>query len=446
MASIFERSGTWYVRFRGPDGWTQRATEARSKIEAKALAAELELQEQTARRAKLRVTAGLYPAQEDLSGTLGDLCDWWLAERCPEASRDIEGRRLKKHVIGTKTGAIPLQRLRHADLDGLLHGIEKSGAAPASINKVRAVLHVVFAKARRAGRWIGENPLATTEPRKVPKRVYVTLTPEQLARMLEQVPEDWRPLFACGPALGLRKGELFALRKSDVDLERGTITVARSHERDTTKSSAAAVLPLPSTLRPWIEHQLKHAPGALLFPMRDGSQRLREADPQKILRTGLSHAGITNGYDHRCRWCGHREEHRDREPRFCPTCVSGRMLWPKAIPLPMRFHDLRHLCATEMLRSGVDVHRVQRRMRHSDVRVTTGTYAHLLVEDLRAAVDAQKPVANTALAAFLLHEAKNSAEKASAAPATTDVSEEKTGGRWGIRTLDPCRVKAVLYR
>ena len=34
---------------------------------------------------------------------------------------------------------------------------------------------------------------------------------------------------------------------------------------------------------------------------------------------------------------------------------------------------------------GVDVHRVQRLMRHSDVRVTTGTHSHLLVEDLRAA-------------------------------------------------------------
>src|SRR2546421_12791980 len=31
-------------------------------------------------------------------------------------------------------------------------------------------------------------------------------------------------------------------------------------------------------------------------------------------------------------------------------------------------------------------------MRHSDVRVTLGTYAHLLVEDLRAAADAHTPL------------------------------------------------------
>src|SRR5260370_586364 len=108
--------------------------------------------------------------------------------------------------------------------------------------------------------------------------------------MLEETPEDWRPLFACGPALGLRKGELFALRKSDVDLARGTLTVARSHERDTTKTGAAAVLPIPATLRPWLEHQLEHAPGPLLFPAPDGSLPPRRADPQKILRSALSRA------------------------------------------------------------------------------------------------------------------------------------------------------------
>ena len=102
--------------------------------------------------------------------------------------------------------------------------------------------------------------------------------------------------------------------------------------------------------------------------------------------------------EHRCRWCGHKERHQDREQRYCPSCLTrtdgtgkpirGRLLWPKALPLKMRFHDLRHTFATELLRQGVDVHRL---MRHSDVRVTTGTHSHLLVEDLRAAVDAYAP-------------------------------------------------------
>ena len=400
-----------------------------------------------------------------MPGTVAALCRWWLKERCPAPSREIEERRLAKHVLRASIAALPLARLRTCDVENLLATLENDGAAPASVNKLRSVLHPVFNRALRAGRWVGENPVAATQPRKVPRRVYVTLSPDQLARMLEQIPEDWQPLFACGPALGLRKGELFALGKSDVDLDRGTITVARSHDRDTTKGGAAAVLPLPAPLRPWIEYQVKHAPGPLLFPTPDGSQRPREADPQKILRNALSRAGITEGWEHRCRWCGHKERHQDREQRYCPNCVKrtdgtgkpaattrGRMLWPKALQLPMRFHDLRHTFATQLLRQGVDVHRVQRLMRHSDVRVTTGTYSHLLVEDLRAAVDAHAPKpsvpppAEPPLAAFLLHDSAQGENE----PATTEENipglTENRGGRSRIRTCDPCRVKAVLYR
>src|SRR5438874_6612070 len=103
--------------------------------------------------------------------------------------------------------------------------------------------------------------------------------------------------------------------------------------------------------------------------------------------------------------CAHRKRPSDAEPRFCPSCRKvtdgrgrplpaprGRRLWPVALNIPIRFHDLRHTFATELLRRGVDSYRVQRLMRHSDVRGTLGTYAHLLVEDLRAAADAHTPL------------------------------------------------------
>ena len=53
----------------------------------------------------------------------------------------------------------------------------------------------------------------------------------------------------------------------------------------------------------------------------------------------------------------------------------------------MRFHDLRHTTATLLLRAGVDAHRVQRLLRHHDVRTTTTIYGRLDVEDLRAALE-----------------------------------------------------------
>ena len=249
MASVERHGKGWRAIYTGPDGERRReALPARNKAEARELAAKLE------RRAWLQ-RRGLEVSAEDLTGTLGGLCAWWLENRCPAASRDGGATAgLSKHVIRASIGALPLARLRSQDLDELLHQRAADGAAPATLNNLRALLRTVFANAKKAGRWVGDNPVDSIERRKVPKRVYITLTPEQLARMLEQVPEDWRPLFACGPAMGLRKGELFALRKADVDQERGTLTVTRSHLREQTKGGDAAVLPIPASLWPWIRY------------------------------------------------------------------------------------------------------------------------------------------------------------------------------------------------
>jgi integrase len=128
-----------------------------------------------------------------------------------------------------------------------------------------------------------------------------------------------------------------------------------------------SIISLSLPVRRTIECQLAHAPGHLVFPAPDGFQRTRETDPQKILHHALARAGIVEGYEHRCRWCGHKERASDAEPRFCPTCRKvtdgcgrplaeprGRRLWPVALHIPIRFHDLRHTCATELLRRGLD--------------------------------------------------------------------------------------------
>ena len=400
MASVLKRGGFWYAKWTDDTGKRCRERiEASSKAQAKALADELEVEARRHRNLARRARNGLPPRPEDLTGTFADLCTWWLDHRCPEASRSGERQRLGKYVVSKPVGALPLAALGSPHLDELLHNAESAGASAASVNKLRSVLHTVFSKAKKAGRWVGENPVASTERRKVARRIYATLRAEEVPPLLAELPAEWRSLFAAALWTGMRRGELFALRKSDIDLALGTITVQRSHERDTTKGGHADLIPIAAPLLPILKYQVEHAPGSLVFPAADGSQRSPEADPQKILRTALARAGLVEGYEHVCRWCGHKERHSDNEQRYCPKCLKrtngtgtplaqprGRALWPKAIPRPMRFHDLRHTTATLLLRAGVDAHRVQRLLRHRDVRTTTGIYGHLDVEDLRAAV------------------------------------------------------------
>jgi integrase len=51
----------------------------------------------------------------------------------------------------------------------------------------------------------------------------------------------------------------------------------------------------------------------------------------------------------------------------------------------IRFHDLRHTAASLLIQAGVDLYRVGAILGHSDIR-TTRRYAHLAVDNLRAAV------------------------------------------------------------
>ncbi|HYV46676.1 MAG TPA: hypothetical protein VFA20_17545 [Myxococcaceae bacterium] len=87
----------------------------------------------------------------------------------------------------------------------------------------------------------------------------------------------------------------FGLLKSDVDLQTRTLTVARSYDSETTKSGHSDALPIPEPLIPYLEDAIRRSPSAYVFPAADGSMRTRESDPQKVLRTALTRAGLVDG-------------------------------------------------------------------------------------------------------------------------------------------------------
>ena len=64
--------------------------------------------------------------------------------------------------------------------------------------------------------------------------------------------------------------------------------------------------------------------------------------------------------------------------------------WQKVRRRPrlwLRLHDLHHACATFLLVSGASPRTVTKVLGHSQIRLTTNTYAHVLREIERAAVD-----------------------------------------------------------
>ncbi len=151
--------------------------------------------------------------------------------------------------------------------------------------------------------------------------------------------------------MGMRKGELLGLERTAVDLDGGTISVARSHARQTTKGGHRDTIPIARQLRPFLEHAFAAAPDSeLVFPAPDGGRRCEDLDAVAIVRTALKRAGLVEAFEHVCRRCKGRGEKddtvraEDGEQRKCARCCMK--MWPRAIPRHVTFHGLRHTTAT----------------------------------------------------------------------------------------------------
>ena len=143
-------------------------------------------------------------------------------------------------------------------------------------------------------------------------------------------------------ATGLRRGELLALRWKNVDLDRGTIRVVESLEQTKaglrfkfTKSEKGRGVALPS------------------FAIAE-LRRHKQAQAQTLLALGVRQSGDTLV-------CG-RVDGQPKQPASLThefTYLVGRI--GRDFPR-IRFHDLRHSHATQLLASGVHPKVVQERM------------------------------------------------------------------------------------
>ena len=63
----------------------------------------------------------------------------------------------------------------------------------------------------------------------------------------------------------------------------------------------------------------------------------------------------------------------------------------------IRYHDLRHSCASLLLANGVSLKQIQEWLGHSDFAITANTYAHLDFSAKQAAADSMSWIGNTSL-------------------------------------------------
>lgn len=375
MAYAYKRGARWYVGFKDETGRARQiSTSARTKTEAEKLAGELE---RKAERVRLGLDVAV-PADLPLTEGVAQ----YLASLPPgyRSKSDLEARfrtRILPHLSGRTVRSVTpadVKRVIAANAD----------CSPQTREHLRVAMQGAFTFFIRGLRvYFEQNPAGARQVGKVrvPEHEPRYLSADDVARLLAKIPKQWRALCELAVGTGMRKGELLGLHRADVKLDEGRIVVRRSHDSATTKGGKERVVYIADWFRETLERQLEASRGSqFLFPDPSGKAWRFDVKLNAIVRRALVRAGLTDGFEHRCRACRWKSERVETaEPAQCPTCGETALTRPRA--LDFRFKDLRSTWATHAFRATKNIRFVQQGLGHSDPRLTAGRYIRVLDAD-----------------------------------------------------------------
>ena len=233
--------------------------------------------------------------------------------------------------------------------------------APATTRRRYTTLHSALQRAV-VWRLIAENPMnAVTQPPLLPRHT-TALDEAGAAALIAKVAGTryWAPAMVA-LTTGLRRGNVLALRWQDVDLVAGTVKVRKKFDE------------VPGE-PVHVEHGDKSRKTRTLALMAATVDCLKAHKKQQVAEKLAAKVWREHGYVFPDR---HGEAWR-------PSSFS--VGWGR-LETGVTFHELRHTQATLLLRAGVPVDAVAKRLGHSSPIVTMTVYAHVLEDADSAAVE-----------------------------------------------------------
>jgi integrase len=237
---------------------------------------------------------------------------------------------------------------------------------PRTVGHAHAVLRAALNQAVK-DRIIDFNPVLAADPPRVPGSTFTVWEAAQQRAFLAHVADDpLEALYRLALTTGMRQGELLGLRWRDVNFDAGTLTINQvlvrtgrrydfpdpktAQSRRTIPLAARTIASLKRRKREQAEHRIEQAKG---WMDRDLVFTLDGGEP-------LPNWWVTGEFQRR-------------------TSEAGL---PKA-----RFHDLRHMAASQLIESGADLAVVREILGHSTITTTVNIYGHLTERHKRAAID-----------------------------------------------------------
>jgi integrase len=306
--------------------------------------------------------------------TFGNWLDEWLEMKQRQGTRatTLRGYRwlIREHIrpaLGTKR----LEKLSPTDVRHLIEAKSASGLSAQSVRLMHALIRNVLADAERE-ELVYRNVARLVRPPSVTRDEVRVLTVDEARHLVAMVSGDrLEALWLCALTLGLRKGELLGLRWADIDFTTAVLSVRQALQR----VDGRLELVEPKTA---LSRRTVPVPAATMAALRIRREQ-QERDEQAA---GPSWAGSGLVF----------------------TTMAGRPLDPRNVSRswyslrdraglgPVRFHDLRHSCASFLIAAGTSPRTVMKTLGHSQISLTMNTYAHVLPEVERAAVDAAAQV------------------------------------------------------
>jgi integrase len=292
--------------------------------------------------------------------TVGEYLERWLKD---SARGTVRMSTYERHegIIRTHLkpalGRIKVKNLTPAHVRGLHHEKLDAGLAPATVRKIHSTLHKAFAQAVSDG-LIPRNAAAIKAPRPDPEEMHPLSADEANALLEAARGERFEALYVLAITTGLRRGELLGLRWRDVDLEHSVLRVGRALVREggryrlgetktkrghrSIRLTSQAVSALGVHRKRQLEERIRLAglyeDQDLIFATQKGTPLNPENLVKRSFKPLLERAGLPE----------------------------------------IRFHDLRHTCATLLLGRGVHPKLVQELLGHATIAMTLDTYSHFL--------------------------------------------------------------------
>jgi integrase len=266
-------------------------------------------------------------------------------------------------------GEIPVQKLTSMRAQELITDLTGIGLAAASVGQIIACLRYAFDHIRKPWRLITHNPFEdVVKPRPETKKA-IFLSPAQ-AQALLAAAQSHRLYAAIRImlSLGLRRGEVCALRWDDIDFENRRLTVKATLnfiktigriEGKPKSESSRRILPIPAALL------------AALRWHKAAQDRERE-----LLGYGKSDYVFTAA-----------ESDNSLNPNNLYAAVK-LIIRETDLPQDLTPHDLRHSCASFLIAQNVHAKVISAILGHASIRITLDLYGHLFPAQLDDAANA----------------------------------------------------------